>query len=80
MGSDEFHPIAGVGSNLTDSGGGIGYTVVDAIDTMYIMGLKTEYETARKWIHDNLSFKRKGAVSTFEVNIRFCLFVEFCFH
>ncbi|KAF5360039.1 hypothetical protein D9758_007642 [Tetrapyrgos nigripes] len=70
MGYDEFHPISGSGHNLTYSGGGIGYTVVDAIDTMHIMGLKTEYETARAWIKDHLSFARKGAVSMFETTIR----------
>ncbi|THU91943.1 hypothetical protein K435DRAFT_780448 [Dendrothele bispora CBS 962.96] len=70
MGSDEFHPIKGVGTNLTYSGAGIGYNIIDAIDTMYIMGLKTEYETARKWIKEHLSFRRKGSVSTFETTIR----------
>ncbi|KAK7466256.1 mannosyl-oligosaccharide alpha-1,2-mannosidase [Stygiomarasmius scandens] len=70
FGYDEFHPIRGAGTNLTWSGGGIGYTIVDAIDTMYIMGLQTEYETARKWIKEHLNFQRKGAVSTFETTIR----------
>ncbi|KAF8815815.1 hypothetical protein BYT27DRAFT_6656626 [Phlegmacium glaucopus] len=45
MGSDEYHPISKTGSNLTDSGG-VGYTVIDANDTMQIMGLQEEYNHA----------------------------------
>ena len=39
MGSDIYHPISKTGSNLRDSGG-IGYTIIDAIDTMQVMGLQ----------------------------------------
>ncbi|KAG6865828.1 hypothetical protein C0991_011447 [Blastosporella zonata] len=48
MGEDNYHPISKKGSNLTDAGG-IGYTVVDALDTIQIMGLDSEYARARKW-------------------------------
>ena len=37
MGDDEYHPIGMSGSNLT-AAGGIGYTVVDSLDTMLLMG------------------------------------------
>ena len=67
MGSDEYHPISKTGSNLTDSGG-IGYTVVDAIDTMQIMGLQEEYNRARNWISTELRFDRDGNFNTFEVS------------
>lgn len=67
MGSDEYRPISGKGLNLSTSGG-IGYTVVDALDTIYLMGLRSEYETARRWIETELSFNRSfSAFSTFEV-------------
>ncbi|KAJ7128826.1 glycoside hydrolase [Mycena crocata] len=69
MGHDEYHPISHRGSNL-GGGGGIGYTVVDAIDTMLLMGLNKEYETCKKWVQDNLSFDRNGYFSTFETTIR----------
>lgn len=66
FGDDEYHPISHRGSNL-GGGGGIGYTVVDAIDTMLLMGLDAEYERAKKWVQEHLSFDRHGHFSTFEV-------------
>jgi hypothetical protein len=68
-GSDEYHPVSHTGSNLTSSGG-IGYMIIDALDTMHIMGLTSEYEHARLWIADSLSFDRPGLVNAFEVTIR----------
>ncbi|KAJ6535558.1 glycoside hydrolase [Mycena capillaripes] len=69
MGSDEYHPISHRGSDLA-MGGGIGYTVVDAIDTMLLMGLDAEYGRAKKWVEEHLAFSRGGHVSTFETTIR----------
>jgi hypothetical protein len=73
MGADEYHPISHNGSNLTEAGG-IGYTVVDAIDTMLLMGLDTEYQRARSWIEHKLSFDRDAHFNTFEV----CSFFDPC--
>lgn len=69
MGDDEYHPISQKGTNLT-AAGGIGYTVIDSIDAMLIMGLDDEYERARAWIRDKLSFDRNASFSTFETTIR----------
>ncbi|KAJ7872855.1 glycoside hydrolase [Mycena olivaceomarginata] len=63
---DEYHPISHRGSNL-GSGAGIGYTVVDALDTMLLMGLESEYTRARTWVQEKLSFERPGYFSTFQV-------------
>src|ERR1700729_3304548 len=57
MGDDEYHPISGKGTNLTGAGG-IGYTVVDYIDTMLIMGLRGEYDRARSWVANKMTFDR----------------------
>ncbi|KAJ7447544.1 glycoside hydrolase family 47 protein [Mycena galericulata] len=69
MGDDEYHPISHKGTNLTDAGG-IGYTVVDSLDTMLIMGLEEEYERARAWVENSLSFDRDASFNTFETTIR----------
>ncbi|KZT01183.1 glycoside hydrolase family 47 protein [Laetiporus sulphureus 93-53] len=69
MGDDEYHPIGKSGTNLTEAGG-IGYTVVDSIDTMLIMGLDDEYARARQWVAEDLSFERDGSFNTFETTIR----------
>lgn len=66
MGDDEYHPIAKEGTNLTDAGG-IGYTVVDSIDTMLLMGLHQEYSRAREWVANKMSFERNATFNTFEV-------------
>ncbi|KAL4070433.1 glycoside hydrolase [Scleroderma citrinum] len=69
MGDDEYHPISQKGTNLSVSGS-IGYAVIDSIDTMLIMGLDEEYERAKTWIQENLSFDRDSNFSTFETTIR----------
>ena len=66
MGDDEYRPISRKGFNLTEAGG-VGYAVVDSIDTMLIMGLHEEYQRARAWVANSLSFDRDGGFSTFEV-------------
>ena len=66
MGDDEYHPLSRKGSNLTEAGG-IGYMVVDVLDSLQIMGLKDEYARARKWVEEKLTFERNATFSTFEV-------------
>jgi hypothetical protein len=50
--------------------GGIGYTIIDALDTLLIMGLDPEFKEARKWVAEDLSFDREGKLNTFEITIR----------
>ncbi|KAK0202740.1 glycoside hydrolase, partial [Desarmillaria ectypa] len=69
MGADEYHPISHRGSNFSENGG-IGYTVVDALDTMLIMGLHDEHVSARQWIQDKHSFEKESNFNTFETTIR----------
>ncbi|KAF7298942.1 Glycoside hydrolase family 47 protein [Mycena indigotica] len=69
MGADEYHPISREGTNLT-SAGGIGYTVVDSLDTMLLMGLDEEYTRARGWVATKMTFDRDASFNTFETTIR----------
>ncbi|KIK71607.1 glycoside hydrolase family 47 protein [Collybiopsis luxurians FD-317 M1] len=69
MGADEYHPVSRKGTNLTKAGG-IGYTVIDSIDTMLIMGLEQDYARARKWVETKLSFDQNANFNTFETTIR----------
>ncbi|CAE6444774.1 hypothetical protein ACGC1H_006871 [Rhizoctonia solani] len=71
FGCDEYHPVARTGKNLTTNRG-IGYMIIDALDTMLIMGepLREEYLRARKWVETELDFDRDGRYSTFEITIR----------
>ena len=68
MGDDEYHPIEKKGANLTGAGG-IGYTVVDSLDTMMLMGLDDEVARARSWIQNNMTFERDAEFNTFEVRV-----------
>ncbi|VDO72525.1 unnamed protein product [Heligmosomoides polygyrus] len=73
-GSNELRPVSNRGHSASVFGmGDMGATIVDSIDTLWIMGLKEEYEEARHWIEHNLDFARtaKGDLSVFETNIRF---------
>jgi len=67
-GCDEYHPISRKGSNLT--GTGIGFTIVDSIDTLLIMDLKEEFQRAREWVAKSLDFDQDGNVNVFETTIR----------
>ncbi|KAK2516792.1 Man1a2 [Columba guinea] len=49
----------------------MGATIVDALDTLYIMGLHDEFREGQEWIDKNLDFSVNSEVSVFEVNIRF---------
>ncbi|KAG2022608.1 mannosyl-oligosaccharide 1,2-alpha-mannosidase [Coprinopsis cinerea AmutBmut pab1-1] len=69
MGSDEYHPLSKEGSNLGPDGG-IGYMIIDVLDTLQIMGLQEEYARARDWIANSLDFNKRGSYSTFETTIR----------
>ncbi|KAG8696566.1 mannosyl-oligosaccharide alpha-1,2-mannosidase, partial [Ceratobasidium sp. 395] len=71
FGCDDYHPVSRTGSNLTTNRG-VGYMIVDSIDTMLIMGkdLSAEYRRARDWIAKELDFERDGRYSTFEITIR----------
>jgi hypothetical protein len=49
---------------------GMGWIIVDALDTMMLMNLTTELEHARQWVHGNLTYDQDHDVNTFETTIR----------
>ncbi|XP_060248961.1 mannosyl-oligosaccharide 1,2-alpha-mannosidase IB isoform X2 [Meriones unguiculatus] len=71
-GHNELRPIARKGHSTNIFGSSqMGATIVDALDTLYIMGLHDEFMDGQRWIEDNLDFSVNSEVSVFEVNIRF---------
>lgn len=48
--------------------GGVGYQIVDALDTFLVMGLEEEYGRAAGWVRDNLNWEKDAEFSTFEVS------------
>jgi hypothetical protein len=68
FGFDEIKPVTGTGQN---NWGGMGAQLVDAIDTLWLMGMKEEFVEATKWVSEKLDFAKVTApMSTFETTIR----------
>ncbi|XP_056434669.1 endoplasmic reticulum mannosyl-oligosaccharide 1,2-alpha-mannosidase [Gadus chalcogrammus] len=65
-GHDELKPV----SKTFAEWFGLGLTLVDALDTMWILGLKEEFSEARGWVEKDLSFSRNVDVNLFESTIR----------
>lgn len=66
-GRDELKPISNHGQ---DNWGGIGMTILDSLDTLYLMGMKDEFNEAVQWVKNSLHFNHAGTVSVFEITIR----------
>uniref|UniRef100_A0A8C2HK21 alpha-1,2-Mannosidase n=1 Tax=Cyprinus carpio TaxID=7962 RepID=A0A8C2HK21_CYPCA len=65
-GHDELKPI----SKSHGEWFGLGLTLIDALDTMWILGLKEEFAEAREWVARALSFDKNVDVNLFESTIR----------
>ncbi|XP_073348619.1 mannosyl-oligosaccharide 1,2-alpha-mannosidase IA [Pagrus major] len=70
-GSNELRPVSKQGHSSNLFGSIKGATIVDALDTLYIMEMFEEFEAATDWVEKNLDFNVNAEVSVFEVNIRF---------
>nr|XP_023914470.1 mannosyl-oligosaccharide 1,2-alpha-mannosidase MNS1-like [Quercus suber] len=66
-GQDELQPQS---KNGVNSFGGLGATVIDSLDTLYIMGLEEQFQKAREWIANSLDFNKDYEASVFETTIR----------
>jgi hypothetical protein len=67
-GYDEFKPVSQTGRHMVD--GGMGWIIVDALDTLMLMNLTTELSHARDWVSTTLSYDVDHDVNTFETTIR----------
>jgi len=72
-GKNELRPVSKRGHSASIFGSSsMGATIVDAMDTMYIMGMDDEFEKGKEWIGNNLDMNQMGGdVSVFETNIRY---------
>ena len=67
FGRDELKPVSGRG---VDSWGGIGQTLVDSLDTLWMMGFHEEFHRAATWAETHLDFDKDLNVNYFETTIR----------
>ena len=65
-GHDHLKPLSKSAQNWF----GLGLTIVDGLDTLYIMNLKEEFEEGKDWVQNNLSFSVNKDVNLFETTIR----------
>ncbi|CAD7090546.1 unnamed protein product [Hermetia illucens] len=72
-GKNELRPISRQAHSGSIFGAyDLGATIVDGLDTLYIMGLTKEFEEGRDWIARRFSLDNVSAeLSVFETNIRF---------
>jgi mannosidase alpha-like ER degradation enhancer 1 len=57
--------------NINDILGNYSLTLIDSLDTLAILGNKTEFQRAVQLVIDQVSFDVNSTVQVFEVNIRY---------
>lgn len=70
-GHDQLLPVSGGYSEFFDNAHPVGLSIVEALGTLYFMGLDDELDQGVRWIKDNLDFGGVNAnIQVFETNIR----------
>ena len=69
-GKDQIKPISGGFESFPLKDHHLGMTIVEALDTLWIMGLDEEFRDGVAWVRANLDFDVDGEVSVFETSIR----------
>ncbi|TDZ60807.1 Mannosyl-oligosaccharide 1,2-alpha-mannosidase [Colletotrichum trifolii] len=67
-GYDEYHPIAKTGRQMAPKG--LGWIIVDSLDTMILMNQTSRLAQARQWLSKDLTYDQDQDVNTFETTIR----------
>ncbi|XP_045154866.1 mannosyl-oligosaccharide 1,2-alpha-mannosidase IC [Echinops telfairi] len=71
MGKNELRPLTKDGYEGSMFGGLSGATVIDSLDTLYLMELEEEFQEAKAWVKEHFNLNVSGEASLFEVNIRY---------
>ena len=69
-GKDEIKPISGGFSSFPLKSHHLGLSLIEAMDTLWLMGLDREFDDALAWVKSSLDFNVDGEVSVFETSIR----------
>ena len=70
FGKDEMKPISGGASAFPLKDRHLGLSLVEALDTLWVMGLDEEFEEGVAWVKANFDPDVDGDVSVFETSIR----------
>ncbi|WP_375395562.1 glycoside hydrolase family 47 protein [uncultured Sphingomonas sp.] len=69
-GRDEIMPVTGGHSRFSLRDHDLGLSLIEAMDTLWVMGLDAEFADALAWVKVHLDFDVDGEVSVFETSIR----------
>ncbi|WP_066798265.1 glycoside hydrolase family 47 protein [Sphingomonas soli] len=69
-GKDQIMPISGGSESFSIKGKHLGLSLIEALDTLWLMELDTEFQDGVDWIKGNLDFDVDGELSVFETIIR----------
>jgi len=69
-GKDQIKPISGGFESFPLKDHHLGLTIVEALDTLWIMGLDEEFRDGVEWVKSSLDFDIDGEASVFETAIR----------
>lgn len=69
-GRDEVRPISGTAHDFFIKGHAFGLSIVEALDTLFVMGLDDDLARATRWVTGTLHFDVDGEVQMFETVIR----------
>lgn len=69
-GKDDFLPVSGGNRSFPLKTRHLGLSLIEAMDTLWVMGLDAEFADALAWVKANADFAVDGEVSVFETNIR----------
>lgn len=69
-GKDEIKPVSGGYSTFPLKTQHLGLSIVEALDTLWVMGLDRQFREGLDWVKTTLDFDVDGEVSVFETSIR----------
>ena len=68
IGYDEFRPVSQGRKQMAPKG--LGWMIIDSLDTMMLMNLTSQLSHAREWLDESLTWDQDQDVNTFETTIR----------
>jgi Glycosyl hydrolase family 47 len=69
-GYDEVRPVSGTPKNFFLSDRSFGLSIIEALDSLYVMELDSDFEACVSWLRSHLDFDVDGEVQMFEAVIR----------
>jgi mannosyl-oligosaccharide alpha-1,2-mannosidase len=69
-GRDQIKPVSGQGESFFFKDRDLGLSIVEALDTLWVMGLDAQFEQGVDWTLKNLRFDIDAEIQLFETSIR----------